>query len=120
MPCNSGYMDATGDEVALSQVACLLDELNGKRKIDRSHWEGYHPDVYNKHVNGDKLVAKLCSRLQSVDVTKYSLEMQMWWRDHQKADKERLKAELKQKKTKAAKAAALKKLNPYERRLLGV
>ena len=119
MPCNSDYMEATGKEVALSQVACLLDELDGK-PIDRSHWRGYHPAVYNRSVNGDEIVAELCRRLQSVDVTKQSLEMQMWWRDHKAADKARLENEIARQKSEADKVAALAKLTDYERRLLGV
>lgn len=112
MPCNSDYMNATGKEVALSQVACLLDELNGKAEIDQAHWSGYHPRVYSKSIDGDALVAELCSKLQTEDVSKRSLEMQIWWRDHQKADKERLEREMQQQKTEAEKAAALEKLTP--------
>lgn len=119
MPCNSDYMEPTGKEVALSQVACLLDELDGK-PINRSHWNGNHPAVYSKAFNGDKLVAELCSRLQKTDVTKHSLEMQIWWRDHQAADKARLEREIKQQKLAKRKAAAVAKLTPYERRLLGL
>lgn len=120
MPCNSDYMNASGKEIALSRVACLLDELNGKQEIDRSHWEGYHPRVYSQRVDGDALVAELCDRLQKEDVSKRSLEMQIWWRDHQKADKERLEREMQQQKTESEKSAALEKLTPYERKLLGV
>jgi hypothetical protein len=31
-------------------------------------------------------MALLCARLRQVDVTQYSLEMQLWWRDHQQVD----------------------------------
>lgn len=119
MPCNSNYMEATGKEVALSQVACLLDELDGN-PINRSHWQGYHPVVYNQTANADGLVSELCRRLQSVDVTKQSLEMQIWWRDHQAADKARLEHEMARKQADAVKQAALSKLTKYERELLGV
>lgn len=120
MPCNSEYMKATGTEVGLSQVACLLDELDGSPEIDRNHWRGYHPKIYGKHLDGDALVAELCARLQKDDVTKRSLEMQVWWRDHQKADKERLEREMMEQKIEAEKAEALEKLTPHERKLLGV
>ena len=46
--------------------------------------------------------------------------MQMWWRDHQKADKARIERELKEARTRAAKAAALAKLTEYEKALLGL
>lgn len=99
MPCNCDYMDANNLEVEISRVACLLDELAGKRKLDPSHWRGYHPRVYGNvtKLMGDELTAQLCEKLHTVDVTKYSLEMQIWWRDHQKADKKRQRAELRRK-----------------------
>ena len=122
MPCESGYLRATNGEVEMSRVACLLDELAGK-KFDPSHWDGYHPAIYCKgrdDERDDRLVAKLCEKLQSLDVKDYSLEMQIWWRDHQKADKLRVEEELRAKKDAAARKAAIEKLSDYERKLLGV
>lgn len=117
MPCNSDYMEASGREVALSQVACLLDELDGK-PINANYWRGYHPKVYNGRADGDALVSELCSKLQGKDVTKYSLEMQMWWRDHQQADQERIRKEAEEAERKKQRAAALAKLTPQEIQLL--
>ena len=121
MPCNSDYLRASHWEVELSRVMCLLDELDGL-PFSASHWDGYHPKVYNKSktVNADALVSKLCKRLQKVDVTKQSLEMQIWWRDHQAADKARLEQELADKKTASDRKTALSKLTKYERKILGV
>jgi hypothetical protein len=103
----------------LSKVACLLDELDGKKTINRDRWDGYHPRVYNNHkVDADAMVAELCSRLQKVNVRKCSLEMQIWWRDHQEADRKRAKASMKKAKTEKQRRAALAKLTPHERRLL--
>ena len=96
-----------------------MDELDGK-PLDKIHWGGYHPAVYCKHPDGDAIVSELCSRLQEVDVTEYSLEMQMWWRDHQKADKERIEDELRRKHEGEERDAALSKLTEYERKLLGL
>lgn len=121
MPCNSDYMNATTLEVSVSRVACLLGELKGK-KWTQGEWDGYHPKVYGK-VNrelADKLVAQLCEKLQKVDVKKYSLEMQVWWRDHKKADRIREAAAANAKREREEKAAALKKLTAKERRLLGL
>ncbi|MCG7948019.1 MAG: hypothetical protein N0C84_16890 [Candidatus Thiodiazotropha taylori] len=119
MPCNSNYMKASGKEVAISQVACLLDELDGK-PINRDYWRGYHPLVYNRIHDADALVAELCGKLQKVDVSQYSLEMQIWWRDHQQADKDRLEREIQSIKEEKDKEAALSKLTDYEKRLLGL
>jgi hypothetical protein len=66
------------------------------------------------------MVQELCSRLQKLDVTKYSLEMQVWWRDHQKADKERLERGIREATELKARAEAMAKLTPYERGLLGL
>lgn len=96
MPCNCDHLEATELEVEISKVACLLGELKGV-KINKSHWEGYHPNIYGKVTKklADKLTSQLCLILRNEDVSKYSLEMQMWWRDHQEADKKRIEEELK-------------------------
>ena len=121
MPCNSDYLDATAKEVAMSQVACLIDELDGKADIDPSHWRGYHPRIINKGgINEELFVEKLCSRLQGEDVSKRSLEMQIWWRDHQKADRRRSREDAAQKRDAALRRGALRKLTPAERHILGV
>ena len=121
MPCNSDYLNASDWEIEISRVACLLDELKGK-PIDPDHWRGYHPDVYGKcaRVDGDNMVAALCANLRRLDVSNYSLEMQMWWRDHQKADAERVTREQAEAQKAADREAALAKLTDYERELLGV
>lgn len=120
MPCNSDHLRSTHLEVEMSRVACLLDELDGKKKINRDHWDGYHPRVYSKNIDPDEMTAELCSRLQGVDVSKCSLEMQIWWRDHKAADKKRVEKELKNAETAKQKKAALAKLTPHERKLLGL
>ncbi len=121
MPCNSDYLNANHMEVAISKVYCLLDELDGNGGPSGSSWYGYHPRVYSKHLTKeqcDSLVAELCGRLQELDVTEYSLEMQMWWRDHQRADARRVEKELKEAKDAAAYEAAVAKLTPYELSLI--
>lgn len=93
MPCNCDHLKASELEIGISRVACLLDEVKRGKKIKKNEWDGYHPKVYNNVSRelGDKLTEELCSFLQDKDVTKYSLECQMWWRDHQEADKKRKK-----------------------------
>lgn len=122
MPCNSDYMNASSMEKNISIVACLLDELDGIA-ANKSSWDGYHPKVYNNcsKKKADTLVAELCSRLQQVeDISKYSLEMQIWWRDHQRADKARIEAELETQNRQADREALISRLSKYERSLLGV
>lgn len=122
MPCNCDYLEATNIEIEMSRVACLLDELKGI-SIKKSCWDGYHSSVYCQRLTKercDKMVEQLCSKLQKLDVTKYSLKMQIWWRDHQDADKKRLEKELAEHKMEADKQQALNKLTKYERDLLGL
>jgi len=124
MPCNSDYMEADERECELTKVVQLLDELDGKGPPDpETYGNGYDKRVYNDWQDGGvKFVVELCNRLQKLEtcISDYSLEMQMWWRDHQRADRERIEFELRRKKTKRSRDAALAKLTPYERSLLGL
>jgi len=122
MPCRSDYMEAHQIEKDLSVVYGLLDELE-TGKLPSNFGDGYDGRVYNKglsqkHLN--KKTRELCSKLKSTDVTKFSLELQIWWRDHQKVDKKRLQKEMSGKKDKEAREIALAKLSDYERKLLGL
>lgn len=124
MPCNSDYMNATDLEISLSQVCCLLKELETGKPVNTksSFWQGYHPKVYSKTLDktvADGMVADLCDKLKKVkDITKYSLEMQLWWREHRTADRKR---KTKEKETKAENKLLSKlmdKLSPREFKLL--
>lgn len=123
MPCNADYMNPTQMEKEMSVVSCLIDELNGVEPKP-TWWNGYHPDVYCKRLDKqfcDNLVSRLCSYLKSVgDITVYSLEMQIWWRDHQKADQKRLEEEYLNAKIEDDRRQLLERLTPYEKELLGI
>lgn len=122
MACNGDYMNPTGLEKNLSTVYGLLDELNSG-VLRNDYNDGYDKRVYNQKLTLEDLnnkVKELCSKLQNVDVTKYSLEMQIWWRDHQIADKKRLEMEMENIKIEKEKQEAISKLTPYERELLGL
>ena len=122
MPCNSDYMEANQNEKNLSVIYGLLDELE-TGKLPSNFGDGYDKRVYNKRLSKEHLDEKteeLCSKLQNSDVSKFSLEMQIWWRDHQKADKDRLQKEMSEQKDNEARNIALSKLSDYERKLLGL
>lgn len=122
MPCNGDYLNATQKEIQVSNLFYVRDELNGF-PIEPSKWsQGYHPAVYNKPLSDEAINAVMidvCFRLQQRDVSTLSLEAQIWWRDHQRADKERIEREIAEKRTWEEKQAALAKLTLYERQLLG-
>lgn len=123
MPCRSDYMEATNLEIELAKVFQLIDELNGKNW--KEFGDGYDKRVYG-NASQEKLDVKteeLCSKLQEINPKNfyiYSLELQMWWRDHQKTDGERVRKELEDKKTEKDRQKALLKLSPYEKRLLNL
>ena len=122
MGCRSDYLDPTSFEIKLSNVFVLLDEIKTNKKPE-NYGSGQDPRVYSKNLTTSDLDNKtheLCEKLQGVDVSKYSLEMQLWWREHQKADAIRVNAEIKAIKNKKALEKALAKLTPYEKQLLNV
>ena len=123
MPCRSDYREPDERDVELSHVLCLLEELNTGKPVNAGslNWDGHHPGAYRNTKDLDSQTAELCSRLQRTkDVTKYSLEMQIWWRDHQKADAARLLREQEDVKNNTDRLRALNKLTERERRLLGL
>lgn len=79
--------------------------------------------VYNKGIEQkqlDEWVRELCSKLKKVkDISVYSLELQVWWRDHQAADRERMAEERKRRSLDRTKKRALAKLTTKERKALG-
>lgn len=122
MPCSGDYMEPTAREIELSKVYYLLGELKGQ-PIPPKYDQGYHPDVYNKGLGQSSLDSKteeLCSLLQNTNVKNYSLEMQIWWRDHQAQDTRRIKENMDRIIKEEDKKIALSKLSSYERSLLGL
>lgn len=106
MPCDSSYMDANTLEIECSRMTLLLRELETGVPVDphSSDWHGYMPGIYcglgASRQYADKLAAALCERLKATpDVTRYSLELQMWWREHQRADAERKALNIKEDRT---------------------
>lgn len=123
MGCNSDYMASNNLEKNLSAVMNLIDEVITNVPVTKDYDNGYDPRIYNKGLTKGHLDVKteeLCSRLQTKsneEISKYSLELQLWWRDHQEADAKRLKEELK---IVSEKELALAKLSDYEKQLLGL
>jgi hypothetical protein len=126
MPCNSDHLRSTGLEVECSRILILLDELDGKGppKPKSGGWDGYDKRVYNERLDrgfADELTAELCARISKVkDLSKYSLELQVWARDHKIADAKRKRREAEEKQKAAARKKALAKLTKAERKVLGL
>ena len=122
MPCQSDYMEPNGLEKRLSKVYCLLSEIGGK-PIDKGNWQGYHPMAYGKATKEmlDNATASLCAILENdVDPSTFSLELQLWWRDHQVADRKREEGEKGEMEREEIRANAIAKLTDEEMRALGL
>jgi len=111
MPCTSNYQEANSREKESKKLMLLLAEIG--------EHQGEIP-YYGKTELLDEHTEKLCDFCQNNDVTGKSLELQIWWRDHQEADKARLESEQAESKTEQEKNAAISKLTDYERKLLGL
>ena len=111
MPCNSDYMHPTPKEEQSVMLMNLLYEVGLITK---------KPGAYGEISMLDTHCKMLCEFCQKNDVKKYSLELQIWWRDHQYADSERVKMEIASKKEDEERREALSKLTDYEKSLLGL
>ena len=111
MPCNCDHMEPTFRERESAKIRALLFEV------------GIRQDSGGIYGNTDALnrdASELCEFCAgSSDISHFSLELQIWWRDHQKADKERLEREQEKNKTEQEQLEALSKLTDYEKGLLG-
>lgn len=121
MPCNCDHLEPNSTERKMSKVACLLDEFKGK-KINRSHWNGMHPDVYSQtydryapYRDHKEMIKALVAKIENCDLTQQSLEMQMWWRDYQLVKEKKVK-----KKKKSDRDIALGKLTAKDKKALGI
>lgn len=116
MGCRSDYSGPSARQKESLVVSDLLTEV-GKyegmplREGD-SRMESWYGDVNLL----DKNTAKLCKFCKKNDVSGFSLELQIWWRDHQAADVKREESEEKGK----LKKEALAKISKADRKLLGL
>lgn len=69
-----------------------------------------------------KLTVPKSNETKQVDAVRlwYSLEMQIWWRDHQEKDREREKEESEKAERNKVREAALSKLSKEEKEALGL
>lgn len=77
MPCKCDHMEPTKREKESVKVMRFLYEV-GLFKTP----PGFYGDIKNL----DHHTSVLCTWCKKNDVKNYSLELQIWWRDHQKLD----------------------------------
>lgn len=113
MPCNSDYMDPIDSEKNSVKVLGFLKELGED--------VGKFNKIYGRTETLTADVKRLCFLCQNTpNIENYSLELQIWWREHKKADEERIKREIANTKIKRDREKALSKLSEYEKSLLGI
>lgn len=127
MPCSSDHMEPDARERELTKVNCVLDELDGLGPIDPVKWNGgYHPKVYCVNISqkqADRWTAEACERvgaLSAIKLSKCSLELQTWWRDHQAADARRVGRDSARKVLEEKRTQGLAKLTREEKEALGL
>ncbi len=111
MPCRCDYPEPSARAIESVNVLTLLKEV------------GMYDEpigMYGMVGSLNEDTAKLCEYCKGVDITTQSLELQIWWRDHQEADRLREEAEAQQSKDEADTRAALAKLSQREKELLGL
>lgn len=92
MPCNCEYLEPQAREQESVRVLGFMKEagldFNHGGKIDKN---------YGRVATVDADTAALCAWCEANpdQISKMSLEFQIWWRDHQKYDAKRKLAELK-------------------------
>jgi hypothetical protein len=114
MPCISDYQEPRPSEIESVRVLTLLREV------------GLRTEPFDKYYGSPRSLnedtALLCNwcKANKDKVKNYSLELQIWWRDHQRADMRREEKERRERETNELKAKALAKLTEEERRALGI
>ena len=119
MPCDSSYMYPTPLETKSAEVRELLREVAGKSFNHKSPKE-----YYGNVATIDKDTERLCNWCKDNEnhlhgLYGMSLELQIWWRDHQEEDARREKDVRIKAKQQRLKKQALTKLTLEERRALG-
>lgn len=114
MPC---YTEPPSErEAEEKRLNTLLDEIGDNTKRTE------YGNIYGKMrgLSLDDMTRKLCTFCKGRNVKGYSLELQIWWRDHQKWDLKRKLAARAKLKEKTVKARALSKLTREEKKALGL
>ena len=132
MPCNSNYMEPTLAEVNSKQVAVnLVYVCNMIGATPPSKVVNAAASMYGDWRILDEMVVRLCgliSEMTDEDQSRIiyngrnaeARKLAMWWDEHKAADLRRGEEEVAAAIQSQDKEAALSKLTPYEKELLGL
>ena len=111
MPCRCDHMEPTAREKESVKVIDFLRELD---------LLSTNTGTYGNTKQLDYHTAMLCDFCRSNNVNGFSLELQIWWRDHMAADKKRIKREQLEAQIQKEKNIAMTKLTAHEKDILGL
>lgn len=97
MPCKSDHMEPNSRENESVRVLTLLKELGDEFVLKPRGEIGVYGDVSNLDEDTAEL-CKICTQIEEMpshvhDIRNFSLELQIWWRDHKAFDEARKKKE---------------------------
>ena len=87
MPCDCSHLEPDRYEVEGGRINLLLKELDGTPFAPSEYKTAFEYNVYENELS--RRTRELCSRLKKLKpkvISDFSLELQIWWRDHQEAD----------------------------------
>lgn len=118
MPCRSDYMEPNKREHEANRVKHLLREIE-TGTLDEDGYDNVYSLGYNASGSLDTETAQLCGILREKseeELKGMSLQMQVWWRKHQRADQKRIEREAKEaeKRQQAATARQRSEAEAYE------
>ena len=87
MPCDSSHCEPTTREVESRKVLEFLREMRDQSFNHENPKTPYYGSVETLDWN----TASLCAMCKDKGVSERSLELQLWWRDHQAADAKKAK-----------------------------
>lgn len=102
MPCRSDHMEPTAAENETGRVMSLLAEVRGESFDHKTGTRLGYGFANRLHQATDALCKLLSETRDGKPVRNpadYSLELQIWWRDHQEADRKRAAAKKAQELT---------------------
>lgn len=107
MPCVSE--PPSQSEITFEKLRSYMKETGVSEPASRKPWSQAHLD---------SMTRLMCDFCKTHDVREYSLELQIWWRDHQEWDRKRREAKQRASERERLIASALSKLTKEEKESL--
>jgi hypothetical protein len=132
MPCNSDYLEASGQELESKRVCGLIVYLFGRLEKRVDPWIATAAEHYYGNLarldEATKILCEACRSLTEEETEKHiydahdkgARDLASWWERHQEWDRRRVAEEEELRRRVMLKDRALKKLSVDEIRALGL